>query len=97
MKSGVKDFKRWLQENRQTLGPNADKNSKQYKDAVKEYKQRLEDTAGKIEAYLDKKGRDFERNPNRRDDPGNQKWEQLRIRSALHGYDSLRVLCRASR
>lgn len=52
----------------------------------------LENSIGKIAAYLDKKQTDFARDKQRRDDPGNQKWEQRRIRSALHGFDTLRTL-----
>ncbi len=34
----------------------------------------------------------LENAPKEEDDPGKQKWEQLRIRNALHSFDSLRAM-----
>ena len=88
----IRNLNKWLQSNREIFHKAVNTQSPEYKKAVKEYRHRLEVSMNRVSDYLDKKNRDFERNGNRRDDPDNQKWEQRRIRTALHSFDTLKML-----
>ncbi len=49
-----------------------------------------------VDAYLKHKMSDLKENPNRVEDPGKQKYEQPRIRAALHMYEGLVKICKDS-
>ena len=89
MKKSVKNLNKWQRENKRQF---RDPKSAEYKNARRKYLRRLENSVGKVSEYLDKNQTDFNKNGERRDDPRNQKWEQRRIRSALHSFDTLRTL-----
>ena len=89
MKKSLQDLQTFVKKNSNIFRKDGDFSSPEYKKSVKEYKSLLNTSAEKILTYLEKKEKDFEKDSKRKEDPGNQKWEQLRIRTALHSFDTI--------